>query len=100
MSSIIAKKLNSVDRIEGEEDRGVLNYLRNAKHAYCQKPQEHDRTKNSADTGGTMLLKRKKADQDEDGDWDKKSVWHIGHFQPLNRAEHRDGRRNHPIAIK
>ena len=69
--------------------------------AIDDEPHDHDRAEQAADTVRAVPLNREHPDQDHDGDRHHVRVeqWRRD-LEPLDRAEHRDRRRDHAVAVE
>src|SRR5579871_4611002 len=88
-------------RADRREDGWTLNNAPEAEHGNRQEPDEHDRPKNVAHELRSLSLHQEQGDQDRDGNGnDHRCQGRRVDLQTLDRAEHRDRRRDHAIAIE
>jgi hypothetical protein len=98
---VIAEKPRPVQRIERREDDRVSDNVRHAEHRQRRKPQNHDGPEHHADAGRAPALRDEHADQNHDSDRHHDRVEYMrGDAESFDGAEHRDGRRNHAVAIE
>ena len=90
-----------VHRIESPEDARRVRDAAQAKQSDGGEPDQHHRPKDPADELGSFPLNQEQADQDGEADrnHDARELGGI-EFEALNRAEHRDGGRDHAIAVE
>ena len=98
--------------IDGEKRQGIagikrrqnlrrLHHARQSQQRYGQKPQHHDRPEIRAHPRRAARLNQKQPHQNDEGDGDYITIQQRGgDVQPLDRAQHRNRRRNHAIAIE
>ena len=101
MPSVRAKERERVTRVDRGEHHGVIHEPDHAKDGDHQEPADHDWTEESADAVSAVPLNRE--DPDEDGHRDRHDVGleqGRGDLEPFDRAEHRDGRRDHAVAVE
>ncbi len=66
-----------------------------------QKPQQHHRPERAADGSGTIALHHKQQQQDHGGSRHRVAGEILAcELQPFDRAQHRDGRRDHAVAVE
>ncbi len=99
MARIRRQQADSVERIERQQDARLHEDLAEAEDGDGDEPERHDRAEESADMGGAPALHHEETHQQRDGDGD-----HVGieerrrDLQPLDRAQHRDRRRDDAVA--
>ena len=83
----------------GGEDDGVADNLFDAERADREKPDHHHRPEQPSDLTAPAPLDREEAEQDHARQRDNERVeLRRGHVQPFDCAQHRDRRRDHPVA--
>jgi hypothetical protein len=91
----------AVQRVERRQDGRLADDLQKPEKRQHPEPHDDHRAEQLADHRGAVALHRKQADEHRHRDRD-----HVGlqgrrrDFQPLHGAEHRDGRRDHAVAIE
>jgi len=95
------KESDGVPRTEREEDVGPTDDLHQPEGGDGDEPHDHDGTEDAAHARRAVLLKAEEQDQDHEchrnhevGEGGRR------HLDPLDRAQDRDGRRDHPIAVE
>ena len=64
-------------------------------------PDDHDRPEDRADAAGAATLHQKQPDQDDDGDRHDERLEDVRRdAKPFDRAQHRDRRRDHAVAVE
>ena len=87
--------------IEGGKNGGRADDPTDAECRDRQKPDHDDRTKQSSDPVRAELLNDEQHDQNRDRDRDDVGAEQRRHdFEPFDRAEHRNGWRNHAVAVQ
>jgi hypothetical protein len=78
---------------------GVAHDVRNAQHRQHRKPHQRDWAEHAPHHGGAKALREEEQGQHDQGHWHHEAVqtWR-GNFQALDRTQHTDGRRDHPVA--
>jgi len=95
------QELDRVDRIERRQHRRRVQDADHAQHRQHAEPGAHDRAEEAADRAGAVFLDREQDGQDNRGDrHDVVLERRRDHVQALDRAEHRDGRGDHAVAVE
>jgi len=80
---------------------GLCKITPEAEHSDCDEPHEHYRPEDVTDELGSLALNQEQTDEDRDGDgndhWRERRRINL---QTFDRAEHRDRRRDHAVAVK
>ena len=83
------------------QHRGCLHDAEQPEHGEAEEPQAHDRPEEQADHAGAVLLDPEQQRQNDRRDRDDIGFQPRRHqLQPLDRAEHRDRRRDHAVAVE
>ena len=96
------EEVERIERVQGvEDDCRVGGDVHDPEHRDCREVDQHDRAEKSADAARAMGLDREKPDQDDhrDGHNEGAEPW-FDCLQPLDRGKHRDGGRDHAVAIE
>jgi hypothetical protein len=94
------QKANGKSRIGSRQHSGIAPDTEQPKHRNRHKPGQHHGTKCLCDIPGAQALHRKKHKQDDRGH--RHHMWDEGvgrDIEPFQRAEHRDRRRDDPVAV-
>ncbi len=69
--------------------------------AMMQEPRDHDRAEHHADAARASTLHEEQPDQNRHRNRHDVGLEHVGrHAEALDRAQHRDGRRDHAVAVE
>ena len=86
--------------VEREQHVRAPQHARQPEHGDHHEPQQHHRSKDAADAGGSLRLRREQQQQDDQrGRQDIRLERICGDVDALQRAQHRDRRRDDPVAI-
>jgi len=95
------EEVHRVDRVHGLEHAGILEKLSEPEHTEDREPHHHHRTEDASDAGGSPFLHEKEHGEDGHGDGDDEVVQGGGGLlHALDGAQHRDGRRDEPVAVE
>ena len=95
------RKLQSGDRVQRRENRRRLHQMNDAGAAQHDEPDHHHRPEHHADARRAVLLQHEQTYQHHQCDLhDIRRQRGHGQLQALDRRQHRDGRRDHTVAIK
>ncbi len=99
--AVLCQEMHAVIRIEGKENFRVTSDFDHTGDSDHQEPYRHDRTEEGGNLGRAVCLESKQRQQN------KHRQRHYGvfeggrrQFNPLDRGEHRKGRRNDRVAIE
>ena len=97
----MAAKNDGVGRVDRGKHGRILHGVGNAQQPEHCEPDQHDRAEQPADFCGATALNQEQPDEDRQRDrYDEGFENRRCDLDAFNRAEHRDGRRDHPIAIQ
>ena len=86
-------------RVDGGEHAGMLQDRQQAEHGQRREPHHHHRPEQSADGTRAVTLQQEQTEQDRDRQRQHDRLERRrDELQALDRAEHRDRRRDHPVA--
>ena len=95
------EKLHRVPRVNSGENPGFEGDLARAERSDREEPDGHERTERSADARGSEALYRKDADQNHRGHHpDHLADSGRDDLEAVHRAEDRDGRSDHAVAVQ
>ena len=101
MEILMDEKLEGVERAHGDQHGRRFCDAVDAEHAYHQKPTQHHRSEDIADEARAPALDGKQPDQDDNRQRHDQRRQRGGiDFQPFDRAQYRDRRRDGAIAVK
>ncbi len=98
---MVQQQVDGVARVDSQQDRRVARDLQPAKDADHAEPEDHDRAEIAADESGAAPLDNEQGDQQQ-----QSQRHHIGfkrrgcHFQPFDRAQHRNRWCDDAVAVK
>jgi hypothetical protein len=97
----MAKERDPEQRVHRGEYDGVLDDVRQSERDQREKPHDHDRTEHRTDTARSTTLDEEQTDQNRDGNrHDKRFEDMRRDAETFNRAQHRNRRRNHAVAVQ
>ena len=98
---IVGDELRGIRRRDGPEDAGVGGDLLQAQRAEDQEPDHHDRPEQASHRAGAEPLEREQGDQDHQRERDDlRGQSGRRHVEPGHGRHHRDGRRQHAVAVE
>ena len=99
--AVVDEEVQRVERIDGDQNTGVLNDAANAEDGDGREPDERDGSEHRPDAGRAAALKEEQPDQNDDaGRRDVLAEDGIDHHQPFDRSEDRDGWGQNAIGIE
>ena len=99
--AVVAKEAVGMPRIESPQHRRRPHDPHDPQRCNRHKPQDHDRAEQPADPVGAVLLNHEEPDENHDGDRHDIRLEQRRHdFETLDGAKHRNGRRDHAVAIE
>ena len=99
--AVVKKEFDAVARVDRRQHARRPDNADRTEHRDANEPDEHQRTERAADRGGAEALHHKQQHQHDGGD--RHCVGGeiaARDFEALHRAEHRDRRRDHAVAIE
>ena len=95
------EKLDRVERIDGPDHPRILRRAVQTQQRQHGEPQQHDRPEELPDTRGSTALDQEQADQDHACQRQNiRLEYRRGDGEPFHGAEHRDRRRDDPVAVQ
>ena len=99
--AVAREERHPVQRVRRPQHGGVGRDLHDAEDRENGEPGEHHRSEHGADARRPVALKPEERDQDRDGGRHDHRLEPRGrHTEPLDGAQHGDGRRDHPVAVQ
>src|SRR5215217_1554196 len=99
LEAVPGEERPGVGGVHGSEHGRLASDLRSPEQGDRREPDEHDRAEQPADGTRAAPLHDEQADEDRHGDRNDDDVQRRrGDRGALNGGEHRDGRRDHPVA--
>ena len=101
MHAVVDEEADGVHRVEREQHGRLPEDAADAQDRERREPEDHDRAEDRADAGGAAALEDEEQHEDDDRDRDDVRLEERrGHFEPFDRAQHGDGRRDHAVAVE
>ena len=95
------QEAQGIPGVERNHDAGIVADAIEAEGGECREPDQHHRAEHRTDPGGAEALQRKKGGEDDQRQRNHEGLRaRRGDLEALHGAEHRDGRRDHAVAIK
>ena len=99
--AVFAEEGHGMSRIDGGQHDRLAHEPHHPERRDDHEPRHHDRPEQPADPVGAVALDREHADEDQHGDRDDVAVEERRrHLEALDRAQHRDRRRDHAVAVE
>ena len=98
---LVDNELRGIERTNRLQHFGRSADINDSRDGERRKPQAHHRAEHQADRARPMSLNGEKAGQDQGGDRHHiRSQFGRDHFEPFDRAQHRNRRRDHAVAVE